>query len=317
MARGKTVRIFLVDGSFSALVTAEIMNWTGHVMAAPRSELASLLARGEAARTGVYFLIGEDPETGEDRLYIGEGDDVGRRVKHHAGPEATTGKDFWNKVIVVTSKDTNLTKAHARYLESELIRLARQAGRATLDNGTAPPLPTLSEADTSDMDEFLAQTLTVLPVLGLSALKQIPRQTSTPSYVTAEAGTLDPATVDLSPLFETHLAKESISAQANEVDGDFIVLAGSWARRTWIGKDRGYRTLHEQLEATGVLAPSTDDSTLVFTRDYAFSSPSAARSVIVGRASNGRTEWRVTDTGQTYAQWQAAMVDAAAPNAED
>jgi hypothetical protein len=41
----------------------------------------------------------------------------------------------------------NLTKAHARYLESRFIALAQQAGRCRLDNGTAPPLLPLPEAD--------------------------------------------------------------------------------------------------------------------------------------------------------------------------
>lgn len=31
MAEGKQIRLFLIDGTFSGLVTAEIMNWTGHV----------------------------------------------------------------------------------------------------------------------------------------------------------------------------------------------------------------------------------------------------------------------------------------------
>ncbi|WP_212735005.1 hypothetical protein [Nocardia farcinica] len=57
---GKTVRMFLADGTPGGLQTAEIMNWTGHIVAAPRSDLARLLARREVGRTGVYVLIGED-----------------------------------------------------------------------------------------------------------------------------------------------------------------------------------------------------------------------------------------------------------------
>ena len=35
---GKTVRLFLVDGSPMGLITAEIMNWSGHVLVIPRSQ---------------------------------------------------------------------------------------------------------------------------------------------------------------------------------------------------------------------------------------------------------------------------------------
>lgn len=58
---GRQIRIFLVDGTPGGLLTAEIMNWTGHVVAAPRSDLAALRKRHEAARTGVYVLLGEAP----------------------------------------------------------------------------------------------------------------------------------------------------------------------------------------------------------------------------------------------------------------
>ena len=62
MNDGRQIRIFLVDGTPGGLLTAEIMNWTGHIVAAPRSDLASLLQREETSRTGVYVLVGDDPE---------------------------------------------------------------------------------------------------------------------------------------------------------------------------------------------------------------------------------------------------------------
>src|SRR4051812_24558414 len=111
MSTGKSVRLFLADGTPGGLLTAEIMNWTGHVMAAPRSDLPSLLKRPEIGRTGIYILIGEDPDSGGLLAYIGEGDDVGKRLYQHARPEDQNGKDFWDRAVVLTSKDTNLTKA--------------------------------------------------------------------------------------------------------------------------------------------------------------------------------------------------------------
>lgn len=36
MNPGRSIRLFLVDGSPSGLLTAEIMNWTGHVLTGPR-----------------------------------------------------------------------------------------------------------------------------------------------------------------------------------------------------------------------------------------------------------------------------------------
>jgi hypothetical protein len=172
---GKQIKLFLVDGAAGGLTTAEITNWTGHVLSARRSDLAELLRREEAQRTGVYLLLGDDESAlGETRCYIGEADVVADRLRHHLRE-----KEFWDRVIVITSKDTNLTKSHGRYLESRLIFLATEAKRVTLENGTAPPVPSLPEADSSDMDYFLAQLQIVLPVLGVNAIRVKPARTVT------------------------------------------------------------------------------------------------------------------------------------------
>ena len=121
---GKQIKLFLVDGSPGGLTTAEITNWTGHVLSAARSDLAELLRRDEAQRTGAYLLLGEDEEAvGNTRCYIGEADVVAERLRYHQRE-----KEFWDRVVVITSKDANLTKAHGRYLESRLIELATRAG---------------------------------------------------------------------------------------------------------------------------------------------------------------------------------------------
>jgi len=81
----RTVRLFLVDGSQAGLVTAEIINWTGHILIAPRSSIGEALKRDEASRTGVYFLVGEDPDQPTKvKVYVGEGDIVADRIKMHA-----------------------------------------------------------------------------------------------------------------------------------------------------------------------------------------------------------------------------------------
>lgn len=64
---GKQVKLFLIDGTPGGLTKAEITNWTGHVLAGPRSDLAQLLGREEARRTGVYLLLGEGDGIGEGR----------------------------------------------------------------------------------------------------------------------------------------------------------------------------------------------------------------------------------------------------------
>src|SRR5260221_12506984 len=90
-----TIKLFLPRGDAKSLRTAEISNWTGKAVAAPRTELDELLAREELDKAGVYILIGNDPPTNVPRAYIGEAELVRERPNQH-----NTG-EFWACAIVL------------------------------------------------------------------------------------------------------------------------------------------------------------------------------------------------------------------------
>jgi len=310
-SKGRTIKIFLVDGTPNGLLTAEIMNWTGHVITGPRSRLGELIQRPEARSTGVYFLIGPDAGTGlGTQVYIGETDDVPTRLKDHNRPEkpdGSGGKDFWERVCVVTSKDANLTKGHVKYLESRLIRIAQSAGRCQQLNRTDPGYGLLPEADRADMEFFLEQIQTLLPVLGYEFLREPPKPLAA-ADAAAAAGSASTA----SPVFVCQVKKHDIRALGQEIDGEFVVLAGSSARVAWDGADDGYQRLFNELVRAGVLALADDGKHRTFTRDHVFSSPSAAAAVVSGRSANGRVQWVTEAGGQTYGGWQEERVNLAA-----
>ncbi|NVM96177.1 GIY-YIG nuclease family protein [Arthrobacter wenxiniae] len=295
MATGKQVRLFLVDGSPTGILTAEIMNWTGRVVSGSRSELNDLLGRGEANSPGVYFLLGDNPEDADrGLLYVGEADDVAARLRQHNS--ASTGKEFWNRVVFLTSKDANLTKAHVRYLESRFIALAAATDRYALENGNRPPTVNLPEADVSDMEYFISQAQIVLPVLGLDAFRGRPIPTTATTNSTGD---------HLSPVFEMKVPAEQGIARGQDINGEFVVVAGSSARSTWTGSGHNYGLLYERLRKAGTL--SVVDGEGVFVDSYAFNSPSAAAAVVSGRNANGRTAWKVPSSGLTFAQWQEQL----------
>lgn len=299
--RGKQVRLFLVDGTPGGLTTAEITNWTGHVLSARRSDLADLLRREEAGRTGVYLLLGdEENAVGGVRCYVGEADVVAERLRHHQRE-----KKFWDRVVVITSKDANLTKSHGRYLESRLITLAKQAGRVGLENGTEPPAPALPEADRSDMDYFVGQLQIVLPVLGVNAIRVREPSAGAPALPVEQT----------SPVFRLTHGKLGVDARAQQIDGEFTVLAGSTVAASVRTSTKytastakayaSYRALHERLVADGSIVVA--DVVGRVARDIVFSSPSTAGAIVLGRSCNGREAWLWS--GGNFGQWESRGVE--------
>lgn len=161
-----TVRIFLAKGSPTSDRTAEISNWTGKAVAGSRSQIEYMLKRDEAAKPGVYFLAGVNPESGKDRVYIGEAEVIRSRIKGHMN------RDFWKTLVFFVSKDENLTKAHIKYLEGKLIETARSVGRFELENAQTSGSH-LPESDAADMDVFLHRMEQLLPILGQEFLKPV------------------------------------------------------------------------------------------------------------------------------------------------
>ena len=103
--------------------------------------------------------------------------------------------------------------------------------------------------------------------------------------------------------------KTGVQAQAVEEDGEFIVLEGSQALINTGHVQQSYGGLKKKLIDQGVLVPSTENM-LVFAKPHAFSSPSAAAAVVLDRNSNGRTEWKVQGSKQSYHDWQQTRIGA-------
>lgn len=298
---GRTVRLFLVDGSPTGLITAEIMNWTGHALIASRSRIGEALKREEAGRTGVYFLAGDDPDQPTRmKIYTGEGDIVADRIKVHASDDS---KHFWTRACFITSKDTNLPKAHARYLENRLIQLTRGANRANLANSNEPSKKSLPESDIADMEFFIEQIQLILPLVGFDFLRSRP----TPAAVSAL-----PNVTAFAPTSQLELvltsSKHGYTANAIETDGELTVLAGSRAIANRDSLQNTYGPLREQLVKDGRLKPVPGGELLEFAENVSFASPSAAAAVINDRNTNGRTAWKLKSTGQTLKEWQDAQV---------
>ena len=165
----KTIKIFLVDGEPNGLKTVELSNWVGQAIVIPRNKLKDTKQRPDCNKPAVYFLIGkEDEEALLSTAYIGEAENLWNRLITH-----DSSKDFWFTAIAFVSKDNNLTKAHVKYLESRCIEIATLVKRFNLENGAKSVLPSLSEADIAEMEEFLSNLKLLLTAVGYPILQEI------------------------------------------------------------------------------------------------------------------------------------------------
>lgn len=294
---GRSIQLFLVDGTPTGLIIASIHGWTGSVLVSTQSTFGDLLRRPEVDRTGIYLLYGPDPEDSlRMRVYVGEADSVRARIADSAGKRA-----YWEKAVVVTTSDEALTKGHVRYLEARLIEMTKEAGRVVLDNSQMPDADRrrLPEADRANMEAFLANLKIILPVVDLELLK--PRPQGVVKDGMQVSGTPPSASSDIR--FEVR-HKSGVKAVAVEEEGEFVVLEGSEALKDTDYARNSYAKLKEQLIASGILEPTADGQKFRFTRPYAFHSPSAAGSVVLDRNTNGRTRWYLVGSDLTYDEWQ-------------
>ncbi len=165
MKTSKTIKLFLEDGCPNGLFTIEIMNWTGQLHVTPRIKVSSLIKRSDVRKTGIYFLFGTHSKfPAQTMLYVGESDDVGKRINQH---NQNDEQIFWDKACAITSKDQNLTKAHVKYLESKIISLILQSKQIIMFNKNTPKFEGLPISDISDMNLFLDHIFTVLPLLNI------------------------------------------------------------------------------------------------------------------------------------------------------
>lgn len=275
MARGKKLTIFMLDGTEYGPRIAEIGNWVGKAFYSPRTMISQVINRPEFDNPGIYCLkSNSESESYQEKIYIGEAENVKMRIKQHL---QNSKKDFVELIFFI-SKDDLLTKTQIKYLESRLVQLAIDAKTAEIDNGNSPSLPTLHEADISDMEYFLDQLKLILPVMGFRFL------------ISSIVKQPENGEAQLQKKVLLKIKRSTITANMYINNQGFIVTKGSQAKKN-LSKSCTitYRKLRQKLLDTEILKDNGEF--YEFVEDTIFSSASAASNMILGRNSNGYTEW--------------------------
>ena len=295
--KGCVIRLHLQDGTAQGKIEAKLDNWVGEVLRSGRSDLEWLLKHERAQKPGVYLLQGNDPSPTDDdrkKVYIGLSNrNLQSRLRHHDKDESM---DFWDTACLITASDEDtMNPNNCNHLEATLIKQAINANRASVSN-KQNPYSSLSPIDRQTPDNFICKLKLVLPVININFLNPLLATNKAIKHFMFEL---------------SHEAKEHplIEAHANQVDGDFFVLKGSCAsiepRREIENQTQKNKTLREALIEDKILKKSDDKKCFVFTKDFRFSSASAAASVILNGHA-GIREWKVrkTEGEKDYSEWR-------------
>jgi hypothetical protein len=276
ITRPKTIQIYLPGGDPRGIRVAEITTRIVQVIEVPRSLLADFLKMPEANQVAVYFLVGEDEEGGDPRVYVGQTGDVVARLTSH-----NKDKDFWERALVVVSRTNSLTQTHALFLEWYSLQAIKTAKRFTDENGnkgSRPFTPAPLEADCLEIFETAHALIATLgyPLFDAVAQGATSNEPGESFFCTASGG----------------------NGRGLYTPDGFVVLKGSRGRKemvpSLVGTTSGNMRL--SLVENGVLQAEGD--MLVFTADHLFRTPSGAAIALLGRTANGWLEWK-NEQGQT------------------
>jgi len=233
--------------------------------------------RTELSSPGVYFLFGYDDINDKPLIYIGEAEDIIKRLKQHLEK-----KDNWNEAIAFISKDSNLNKAHIKYLENQFYSIAKECDRYSIDNSNTPTKSSVSEAEQAELEEFIYNTKILVNALGHKTFeKYSENQTDNQNN---------------NPIF-------SVSVGAGKAYGmptsdGFVLLKGSSIHKSAAESlKNGIRKKVEQSRASGEIK---DD---VLQNDKLFSSSSSAAAFAAGYSISGPQQWK-TEKGETLKSFE-------------
>ena len=262
----KTINIFIFDGDPNGRIMCELSNWNGRVYKISRAELNRFSERSDSENTGVYFLFGKIDNV--ETIYIGESERIFTRLKQHLRDEV-----YWTYCVVVVSKDNFLNKAHVKFLEHKFYSLANKSNRFKITNNNVPTCSSISEYDAAILEEFISNAKLLVNTLGYKAFE-----------------TLDDVEIDSNVEDGRLFIKSSRGANAigKVVADGFAVLKDSVvADYTVPSIPKNIADLRSQLFENGTIGSNN-----TFLKDYVFSSPSYAASVVMGRSANGKSEWK-------------------------
>lgn len=261
------VTMILKNGTPTGIVQCNLDEWIGVSYKIPRNRLNEAKELKNIDNTGVYILFGVDEETGEDRAYIGEAEDIYIRLTQH-----NKTKDFWNDCLVFVSQNNSLNKAHIKFIENKLYNKAKEVERFIIENDTKPTKSSLDGADEIRAVKFYEKIILLTAVYGYHIFDKI----------------LTVQEVNEEEIY--YINSIGLKATGTQTEEGFIVFKGSQSSEEFKkASTQSLRNKWNELRNQKIV----DNG--IFLKDIIFSSPSTAAAMILGRNANGLREWKNKD----------------------
>ena len=273
-ALGKSIDLYLMDGASTGRWQATLSNWNGVSYKIPRKELKDCDDIPELHAPGVYFLFGRDDESDKQFVYVGEGDDVLKRLlQPHTFEKDGT---YWTETVVFITPDGTLEKGRIKYLESRFYSIVVESNRYLVKNGNKPPQSPVPRKIQDLLEEFIMNAQLVMPALGHKVFE--PR----PSKDLSE-------TEDDDLLYFSRNQGKGGRATGKITDDGFWVLQGSYINPELVSYAQSAAKKAREKYASSI------DKNGILQEDVPFGSPSTAASFVSGKSDNGLTAWKNKD----------------------
>lgn len=269
MAYGKSIELFLANGTADSLITAELSNWNGKAIKIPRIEVSDC-KRDDIKGAGVYFLFCKE-EDDSDSVYIGESETIQERLNQHIRDyNADKEKFYWTTAVIFLGRDLN--KALIRYLEDRFVQIARESKRYKVLTKNTYGKTVMKESQTAAMEEFIDNVRILINALGYKVLE--PTVHNDPN-----------STVDDEALF---LNLGNASGKGMITTEGFVLFAGAVLNEKTSEKSlsKGAATLRKKHLASNKVKD------FVTTEDILFSNSSAAADFVTGYSVSGPATWK-------------------------
>ena len=266
MIRGKTIHIYLPDGNPKGIKVCDMPTSVAKAILIPRNKIKEAQEYMDLSKVGLYFLVSEKDETDLSKVYIGEAEEILKRIKQHDNQK----EEFWNFAVVFISSKNNLNKAHVKFLENYCYTQAKDYGRCFLINSVIPTQSNITSQERDFVLDFFDELRILLGTLGYPIFEEPEKKA----------------------FLEVFYCKgKDANAMGSFTEEGFMVhntstsnLIDSPSSGTWL------INMRKKLIDEGIL--KKEGNVLIFTKVMEFGSPSAAAGVVLARRANGWTEWK-------------------------